>query len=58
MVVKEHGECRAMTLTINKAHGQCMPALAAIPKSLWKYRYSDTELVFTDNVHGDKAELE
>jgi hypothetical protein len=56
--VNEHGECRAMTLTVNKSHDQCMPALAAIPKSLQRYGHGDTELVFTDNVRGDKAELE
>src|SRR5882762_3133122 len=57
-VVNEYGECCAMTLTINKAHNQIMPALAAIPASLQMYGHGEVELVYTDNVRGDKAELE
>src|ERR1700677_2518362 len=56
--VNEHGECRAMTLAINKSRNQCMPALAAILKLLQRYGYRDTELIFTDNVRGNRAELE
>ena len=56
--VDEHGECRAMTLAINKSHDQCMLALAAILKSLRRYGHRDTELIFTDNVRGDRAVLE
>jgi hypothetical protein len=47
-----------MTLTATKAHDQFMPALSAIPHSLRKYGHHDIELVFTDNVRGDKTELE
>src|SRR6266487_4754492 len=57
-VTNEYGEVRAMTLTATKSHDQFMPALSMIPHSLHKYGHHDVELVFTDNVHGDKAELE
>ncbi|SJL13797.1 uncharacterized protein ARMOST_17245 [Armillaria ostoyae] len=35
-----------------------MPALSEISRSLKKYGHGETELVFTDNVRADKAELE
>jgi hypothetical protein len=57
-VTNKYGEVRQMTLTPTKAHDQFMPALSIIPHSLRKYGHHDVELVFTDNVHGDKAELE
>jgi hypothetical protein len=57
-VTNEYGEVRAMTLTATKAHDQFMPALARIPQSLHKYGHQDVQLVFTDNVRGDKAALE
>jgi hypothetical protein len=57
-VVNEYGELRAMALTMTKGHEQVMPALAEIPASLRKYGHRDIELVFTDNVRGDKHELE
>jgi len=57
-VTNEYGEVRAMTLTATKSHDQFMPALSMIPHSLHKYGHDDVQLVFTDNVHGDKAELE
>jgi hypothetical protein len=57
-VTNEYGEVRQMTLTPTKAHDQFMPALSVIPHSLRKYGHQDVELVFTDNVRGDKAELE
>jgi hypothetical protein len=47
-----------MILTPSKAHSQFMPALSAITESLKTYGHSLIELVFTDNVHGDKGELE
>lgn len=47
-----------MVLTPTKAHNQFMPLLAQIPHSLRMYGHSDTELVFTDNVRADRAELE
>ncbi len=47
-----------MTLTPTKAHDQFMPLLARIPHSLRKYGHGDVQLVFTDNVRGDKPELE
>ncbi len=47
-----------MTLTPTKAHDQFMPLLARIPHSLRKYGHNDIQLVFTDNVRGDKPELE
>ncbi|KAI0281535.1 hypothetical protein BC826DRAFT_1140742 [Russula brevipes] len=53
-----YGELRAMALTMTKGHEQVMPALAEIPASLCKYGHRDIELVFTDNVRGDKRELE
>ncbi|KAL6304040.1 hypothetical protein BKA93DRAFT_749985 [Sparassis latifolia] len=57
-IVNEYGECRAINFTPTKAHDQFMPALSLIPHSLRKYGHTDVELVFTDNVHGDKVELE
>jgi hypothetical protein len=57
-VVNEYGEIRNMTLTPTKAHDQFMPALSKIPFSLRQYGHSDIELVYTDSVRGDKAELE
>ncbi len=47
-----------MTLMPTIAHDQFMPVLSEISHSLKKYGYGKTELVFTDNVHADKAELE
>jgi hypothetical protein len=47
-----------MTLTPTKAHDQYMPTLALIPHSLHKYGHGELDLVYTDNVRGDKAELE
>ena len=35
-----------------------MPSIAAIPNSLAKFGHGDTEVAFTDNPQGDKAELE
>ncbi len=45
-------------LTPTKAHDQFMPALAEILTSLKKYMHGDVELVFTDNIHANKPELE
>jgi hypothetical protein len=56
--VNEQGEVRAWTLTSTKGHDQCMPSIAAIPNSLAKFGHGDTEVAFTDNPRGDKAELE
>ncbi|KAH7919165.1 hypothetical protein BV22DRAFT_1051234 [Leucogyrophana mollusca] len=36
----------------------CMPALAKIPKSLAQFGHSDVQVVYTDNVRGDKDVLE
>lgn len=47
-----------MILTPSKSHSQYMLALAAISQSLKIYGHPPIELVFTDNVCGDKAELE
>ena len=47
-----------MTLTPSKAHNQFIPALTSISKSLETFGHSPMELVFTDNVRADKAELE
>jgi hypothetical protein len=47
-----------MTLTLTKAHNQCMPTLVIIPHSLQKYGHSDPELVYTANVRANKPELE
>ncbi|PBK81020.1 hypothetical protein ARMGADRAFT_1039609 [Armillaria gallica] len=58
MVVNKFGEVQAMTLTPTKAHDQFMPTLAEILTSLKKYGHGDMELVFTDNVHAHKPELE
>lgn len=57
-VVNEFGEVHAMTLTPTKAHDQFMPALSEIANALKKYGHGDIELVYTDNVHADKPELE
>lgn len=57
-VTNEHGEVRALTLTATKAHNQFIPVLGAIPHSLRKYGHADMELMYTDNVRADKAELE
>ena len=54
----QDGEVRTMILTPIKAHNQYVPTLAAIPHSLHKFSHGGTELVYTDNVHGDKTELE
>ena len=43
---------------LTKAHNQSMPALSLISRSLHKYGHNNVNLVYTDNVHGDKAELE
>ena len=56
--VNEIGEVRTLTLTPTKAHDQCMPSLSTVSHSLRKYGHGDVELVYTDNVRGDKAELE
>jgi hypothetical protein len=56
--VNEYGEIRSMILTPTKAHNQFMPALAAISESLQSYGHTPVEIVFTDNVRADKAELE
>lgn len=57
-VTNEYGEVCAMTLAATKAHDQFMLALAHITQSLHQYGHQDVQLVFTDNVHGDKAALE
>ena len=54
----QDGDVRAMTFTPTKAHDQFVPVLAEIPYSQRKFGHRDTELVYTDNVRGDKAELE
>ena len=56
--INEYVEVRTMTLTPTKGHAQFMPALATIPHSLHDYGHEDVRLVFTDNVHADKNELE
>lgn len=56
--VNEYGEIRAMVLTPTKAHDQFMPILAKIPRSLALFGHGPTEVIFTDNVRGDKLELE
>jgi len=58
MTVNEQAEVRAWALTLTKGHDQCMPAVAAIPRSLQKYGHEDTKIVFMDNPQSDKAELE
>ena len=45
-------------MTPTKAHGQYMPALREIPKSLKQYGHEPIQLVFTDNPRADKQELE
>ena len=47
-----------MTLTPTKAHDDCMPALAEIPLTLAKYGHMPVQVVFTDNIRGDKKALE
>ncbi|KAI0683211.1 hypothetical protein BC835DRAFT_1311178, partial [Cytidiella melzeri] len=56
--VHEFNELRGVVLTPNKAHDQFMPILAEIPHSLRLYGHDGVELIFTDNVRADKAELE
>jgi len=56
--INHYREVRAMTLTLTKAHNQFMPSLSEIPHSLCKYGHDQVGLVYTDNVCGDKAELE
>lgn len=56
--INNQREIRSMVLTPNKGHNQFMPALAAISKSLQTYGHGPIQLVYTDNVRGDKAELE
>ncbi|THH17937.1 hypothetical protein EUX98_g9038 [Antrodiella citrinella] len=56
--LNNYGEIRHQVLTPNKAHDQYMPALALIPQSCHQYGHDPPKLVYTDNVRGDKAELE
>ncbi|OBZ66476.1 hypothetical protein A0H81_13622 [Grifola frondosa] len=56
--INEYSEIRSMVMTPTKAHDQFMPALATISDSLKSYGHDPIELIFTDNVRGDKAELE
>lgn len=56
--INEYQEIRMMTLTATKAHHQFMPALAAVSKSLATYGHQPIQIIYTDNVHSDKAELE
>lgn len=56
--INEHNEVRSMVLTPTKAHNQFMPALARVSESLATYGHEPIQLVYTDNVRGDKAELE
>jgi hypothetical protein len=56
--VNEYTEVRSMALGLSKAHHQYVPAIAAIPKSLETYGHEPLEIIYTDNVRGDKAELE
>jgi hypothetical protein len=43
-----------MTLTPTKAHDQFMPVLAEVAHSIRRYGHPDVELLYTDNVRGDK----
>jgi hypothetical protein len=54
----EYQEICSTLLTPTKAHNQYMPSLRAIQRSLKMYGHEPTQLSFTDNVWGDKAELE
>jgi hypothetical protein len=56
--INEYNEICSMILTPMKAHDQYMPALVAISQSLHTYGHPPVELIFTDNVHADKMELE
>lgn len=56
--INEYREIRLMTLTATKAHHQFMPALVAVSKSLATYGHQPIQIIYTDNVRGDKAELE
>lgn len=56
--LNNYGEIRHQVLTPNKAHDQYMPALALIPKLCCQYGHSLPKLVYTDNICGDKTELE
>jgi hypothetical protein len=56
--VNEYTEVCSMALGLSKAHHQYVPAIAAIPKSLETYGHEPLEIIYTDNVRGDKAELE
>ena len=54
----KYGEICSVAYTPTNAHNQFMPALAEISNSLKTYGHSPLQIVFTDNVHGDKPELE
>lgn len=56
--LNEFNEVRKMTLTPTKAHNQFMPGLTEITKSLHLYGHGEVEAIYTDNVRGDKHELE
>ena len=58
MCTNEFQEIRSTLLTLTKAHDQFMPSLENVSKSLETYGHQPVQLVFTDNVRGDKAELE
>jgi hypothetical protein len=56
--VNEYTEVCSMVLAPSKAHNQYIPAIAAVSNSLETYGHSPMDIVFTDNVRGDKAELD
>jgi hypothetical protein len=56
--INEFVEIHFMLMTLTKSHHQFVPVLLEIVKSLETYSSRPVELMFTDNVHGNKPELE
>ncbi|KAI1787068.1 hypothetical protein LXA43DRAFT_1098652 [Ganoderma leucocontextum] len=56
--VNEYVEIRNMIITPTKAHDQFMPLLAQILATSTKFGHSPIEVIYTDNVRGDKRALE
>lgn len=58
MYNNEFQEIQSTLLTLMKACNQYMPALGAISNLPEMYGHQPIQLIFTDNVWGDKAKLE
>ncbi|KAF9231664.1 hypothetical protein BU15DRAFT_82124 [Melanogaster broomeanus] len=57
-VTNEHAEIRSMLFTMTKGHDHFVPNLQQISQSLKMFGHDDVQAVFTDNVRGDKDEVQ